>query len=615
MLKGRFPGRRGILAAVCASLIAMLVVSPAAAKDVFVLISGGVSPFENNYSQYLQARGVAEYLRAHYPSDSVWTFFGAGNLEGEKPVLCDVLREVRKNGLSLPYWEPGSLPRNLPARSDIILKKLREEILPAFADGGTLFLFVGDHGSRADDRDGESIINLWTMQRDDGWDHGWSIDDKESLSVSQLRKALASGIGKGKIVFCMTQCHSGGFHYLGIPREMTPNPGWFTVVPEWAAAKKPPEFPRVAGFTATDEASVAAGCDPDPDPENWSGYERFLPEYLFGLDLFTRKTQRKAMPSFAAAHVAATLADYTIDKPRSTSEQYLERWADLLEGRMARETNLTRKAQRALAAYRRTVDGAAPKGIDTGFHESQKLYTAYTHRLSEQCPGAKMLLLAGTRSELEAAYKPEVREASSGARNRRTNQPPAGRNRGGGNSRNSENRKLWLDTIRPAWQAAVEDGPVANLPSEAQDFELHLLDLEDQGEKYFAQKPRQLLHGLDWEAGYGGPGKLEPKKASAMSMWSLTRRAQIIDWAKKSGDPDVRAAGERVSQAGARGRSANATTRESNTLHLISREIAAERIVFYRRVLAAWEFLIAMNEKPALARLHELMELERTPLP
>ena len=76
-------------------------------------------------------------------------------------------------------------------------------------------------------------------------------------------------------------------------------------------------------------------------------------------------------------------------------------------------------------------------------------------------------------------------------------------------------------------------------------------------------------------------------------MWSLTRRAQIIDWAKKSGDPDVRAAGERVSQAGARGRSANATTRESNTLHLISREIAAERIVFYRRVLAAWEFFPA----------------------
>jgi hypothetical protein len=50
-------------------------------------------------------------------------------------------------------------------------------------------------------------------------------------------------------------------------------------------------------------------------------------------------------------------------------------------------------------------------------------------------------------------------------------------------------------------------------------------------------------------------------------------------------------------------------------MHLISREIAAERVLFYRRVLAAWEFLITMNERPALARLRELMELERTPMP
>ena len=42
---------------------------------------------------------------------------------------------------------------------------------------------------------------------------------------------------------------------------------------------------------------------------------------------------------------------------------------------------------------------------------------------------------------------------------------------------------------------------------------------------------------------------------------------------------------------------------------------AAERTLFYRRVLAAWEFLIEMNERPALARLRELTELERTPLP
>jgi hypothetical protein len=201
MGKGRFPKHRDILVAAWMVFFAVAASPALFARDVFVVISGGVSPFDNNYSQYLQAKAVAGYLRAHYPTNSVWTFFGAGNLEGQKAVLCDVLHEVHAEGKSLPCWEPGWLPQNLPARSDSILKKLREEILPAVADGGTLFLFVGDHGSRTSGRNAESIINLWGMERDDSSDHGWSMDEKEALTVSQLRKALAGGIGRGRIAF------------------------------------------------------------------------------------------------------------------------------------------------------------------------------------------------------------------------------------------------------------------------------------------------------------------------------------------------------------------------------------------------------------------------------
>ena len=46
----------------------------------------------------------------------------------------------------------------------------------------------------------------------------------------------------------------------------------------------------------------------------------------------------------------------------------------------------------------------------------------------------------------------------------------------------------------------------------------------------------------------------------------------------------------------------------------LSRKTAAERVLFYRRVLAAWEFLIAMDAQPALAELRVLIELERTPV-
>lgn len=68
------------------------------ARDAFVMLSGGVSPFHNNFSQYLQARAVAIFFEKNYPPDSVWTFFGAGNVEGKKPVLADVFCVTNRDG-------------------------------------------------------------------------------------------------------------------------------------------------------------------------------------------------------------------------------------------------------------------------------------------------------------------------------------------------------------------------------------------------------------------------------------------------------------------------------------------------------------------------------------
>ncbi len=183
-------------------------------RDAFVMLSGGDSPMDNNYSQYLQAKAITAYFLRNYPGDSVWTFFGAGNVEGGKPALGDVLREVKRDGVLVDSWLAGSLPRNHPATREVFLRALREEILPAVADGGTLYLFVGDHGSRSGGKEDESIITMWGMYRDAGSDHGWNYHEGKSLGVSELRAMLARGMGKGRLVFCMTQCHAGGFHYL-----------------------------------------------------------------------------------------------------------------------------------------------------------------------------------------------------------------------------------------------------------------------------------------------------------------------------------------------------------------------------------------------------------------
>lgn len=571
---------------------------------------------DNNYSQYLQARAIAAFLEKNYPPDSVWIFFGAGNVQGEKPVLADVCQETPRDGLIVPSWLPGSLPHNVPARRGVFLSTLKNEILPAIADGGTLFLFVGDHGSRTSGRNSESAIDLWSLGRDPDSEHGWRENDDEEIPVSELRSALAGGIGKGRVVFCMTQCHAGGFHYLAIPHEMTPNPEWFTDVPAWAIAKKQPAFPNVAGFTATDEFSLASGCDPDPDPTHWAGYERYLPEQLLGLDLFTLAPKGKSLRSFAEAHVAAVLQDATIDKPASTSEQYLERWASLIDTHLAHEPNLTARVRVAVTAYQRALNGSAPRVSDAAFQERQAQFRRFTEKLSALDPGFKNLLLTGTRRQLEEITHPhpdETPRPASYDTNAPANPPRRGRGQFGGR------RRLWRDTLRPAWKAAIEANQITNLSPAALEFEKHLLRLEDDGENFFSDRNARLLEEeVFWESGFGDPLTVNFARAENLTRWGMERHDKILAWAKSSSNTNLSAAAERLLQPSRRDAPMAMPDHQHDavsSIALIDKETAAERVLFYRRVLAAWEFLIAVHERPALERLQSLTALERTPLP
>lgn len=617
-------------------------VDPARAQNVFVMLSGGVSPRENNYSQYLQAKAVTTFLERTYPRDAVWTFFGAGNVEGRLPVLGDVRRSAERGGRTWDTWLPGAISRNRPAKREVVLRAFRDEILPRVRDGGTVFLFVGDHGSQRDSGDRESIIELWTLAPEATNGRGWKSEDGEVLGVSDLRKVLAEGLGRGRVVFCMTQCHSGGFHHLAVPREVTANPRWFTRVPGWwkpAAAKGAPADVRAAGFTATDELTVAAGCEPDPDPERWAGYERFIPEQLFGIDLFTLQPAGPRRASFYEAHVAATLVDRTIDKPYSTSEQYLERWAHLIETRLAPEANLSEAVKRQVAAYQRAVDGDGPAAGDLAWRERQELFARFTRRLVEQNPAVKDLLLTGTRRQLDAAITPDRRggrgpvqpaPAAAPAAQPTTAAAPApapvqggGRGRGR-NAPSPEVLKLWNEAVRPAWKAAVLADRAAALPAGAREFEKYLLAQEAKGKDFLFANARALPDEVYWQSGYADPATLDRAKAEAVVEWGAERRSRILAWAKASDQPTVRAAAEDITKRqAANRRSGGAAAAESSppaaaaaaVVAPVSRKTAAERVLFYRRTLAAWAFLLALDERPALARIAELTALERTPLP
>lgn len=566
----------------------------APARDAYVLLSGGGTPLTNNYSQYLQAKEMAAHLQRTYPPDSVWVFFGIGNREGEPPLLGDVHRQVKEEGSLRDAWLPGPLKNNRPARKAEFLKALRGEILPAVRDGGTLYLFIGDHGSLARRDPKESVVTMWQLEPTAKG--GWRTNPQEELSVTELRDALNGGLGEGRVVFCMTQCHSGGFHFLGLERQLWPDEGWFTEVPaKWRQMTVTMPPPPVAGFTAVDEASLAAGCDPDPDPDKWAGYERFVPEALLGIGLFDGKRIGAGLPSYAAAHEAAVLVDQTIDKPRSTSEQYLEQWAGLIE-KLEGEPALQPAVKEAIAAYRQAVDAGLAENADPAFAARRAQFARFIARMTEQTRRAEKMISAGTRAELERAMGPAERREGRP-------RPPAG----GPNER----ARLWKEVVRPAWKAAVETKKVKGLKGAALTFERRLLAAEDKGREIMFARGWQnpILNDIYWSSGYAYPEKLNKKSAEAVSRWGAQRRAKIGEWARASQDAKIAEAAARIFPPPRAGAPFDPPPRT------LSAKIAAERTLFYRRALAAWDFLLAMNHTAALDELHRLIALENTPLP
>ncbi len=573
--------------------------------DAFVLLSGGGTPLSNQYSQYLQAQAMTAFLQRTYPAEAVWVFFGMGYQPGAVAALNDVHRQVKTDGLLLDTWLTGTLPRNRPATKQAVLQALKDEILPRVAAGGTLYLFVGDHGSLSKGPAPESNITLWQLEPTEKG--GWRTNEQENLTVSELRAALLPGLGKGRVVFCMTQCHSGGFHFMGVPRTITGNPRWSNPaagkaeVAAWAASLG---STQIAGFAATDEASLAAGCAPNPDPDRWAGYERFMPEMILGTDLLAGHAKGEALLSFAAAHDASTLIDRTIDKPLATSEQFLERWADWIERTAAKPGRLDQRIARQFAVYEKFLAGRPDfQTKDRAFQARQDQFARFTAALAEQNPAMATLLREGTRAELLAAAGPETTRPGRPAGQRR----PA-----------AEMVKRWTDVIRPAWKAAVEAGEIKDVPAQAIAFEKFLLGLEAKGNDFSSPGRNQgLLQWTYWQSSLAFPQKLDQAKADAVTRWAVERRWRIGEWAKTSADPAVRAAALQWAPRVRPGTVPLAPARPAGmaTAPVRPNATAAERVIFYRRVLGAWAFLLAVEERTALDHLQKLIDLEALPYP
>jgi len=209
-----------------------------------------------------------------------------------------------------------------------------------------------------------------------------------------------------------------------------------------------------------------------------------------------------------------------------------------------------------------------------------------------EVPAAGALLRTGNRHALETAV---------GERGERG--PPRTRR---GNV--ADVRRAWTETLRPAWKSAVLGGQVDARLGAALDFERRLLKLEDDGRDFLLPRGGSadaLRNEIYWQSTYAEPAKFNAATADAVSRWGAGRRAGIVAWAQASADPQIRAAAALVGPG---------PVFAGEPPRPLSRRTAVERVLFYRRVLAAWEFLVTLRATAPLAELETLIALERLPV-
>ena len=453
--------------------------------DALVIISGGGTPFINEYSHYLQARAFLDSLAPRFSPNSVWVFFGAGNRVGFPALYSDTHRQVVTLAGRADRWEPGFLPGNRPATRDQILRALRDEVCPVIRNGGTLFLLVGDHGHLSRTSRPESQIVLWQFEpKPSSSSEPWSIDPLQVLGAGELFQAL-SGRGRGRVVFSMSQCYSGGFHQFFEP--------------------------GIAGFSSTDGQSIAAGCVAAPEVA-WSGYARFFPEALTGRSLADRSLLHSPLAALNTAHDLASLEDLTLDLPQSSSEAFLVHWL------------LQHPANAHQAIPRQILDGG---GSPPAF--LQPLASAYAAFIRELEGHPE----APTPDVLRSAPYAKLEALAAAAPGPSPGAKPT-----------SAQRAAWL-TIRPLWKAAILKGAeeIPCSPS-VREFELGLIVAEAQNttRDFTPGFPGALLHDL-YRATGGYRLVSSPQLASELSEWCALRQTVISMWAKSARGLELAAAG------------------------------------------------------------------------
>ncbi|OFZ51758.1 MAG: hypothetical protein A2381_18485 [Bdellovibrionales bacterium RIFOXYB1_FULL_37_110] len=284
------------------------------AKDQILVLSGGLSPDNNHYSQYLQTRLLYKYLRDRFRYKKVDVMFGVGNNTAAPLIFPDVHKINFEDQFEIAQTIHGVIDNNTSATKENIIRYFQNDIE---GDVNTFFLFVSDHGlpNKNDPSYDNNCIALWSYDQ-----NNMNNISFENLCFSRenLEDLINNNFQDKKFIFTMAQCFSGGFHRLSVKLQ----DGY------------PVANHNVCGFTSVAEDTVASGCTPDASGPNYQGYERYFTEQFTGIDVVTGfELPNVSNDTILKAHQSASLIDMTLDAPHTTSEFYLREWSKRFSNR------------------------------------------------------------------------------------------------------------------------------------------------------------------------------------------------------------------------------------------------------------------------------------------
>ena len=327
----------------------------------FLTIGGGYSPSGNQVSlekniQYLQ-RVMAGLGRKNAPHT---IYFADGNAKGRDLQFYDEKFEIPKINLYLAefvgstrglwnQYRNHDIPVNGPSKSAEIRKWFDAKGKKLSGEKDRLMIYFTGHGGRGDKKTPHNtIMYLW---------------QDTNFRVNQFVTELDKLPKELPVTMVMVQCYSGGFSNI-IFKEGDP--------------KKGLSDHNRAGFYATVQTRVAAGCTPDINEANYREYSTYFWEALYGQTRMGKKLEKPdynddGQTSYSEAHAYTILNSRTIDIPVKTSDAFLRHFS-----KTKNEKNDKKKVEGLWTAdtnYNELLEFAGPneKAVLEGLSEQLKL--------------------------------------------------------------------------------------------------------------------------------------------------------------------------------------------------------------------------------------------------